>query len=403
MTETVSRCPVTHTDYRVERPLFGHYEQLNAEREQAEFLLNVSTKDPFYMIQRYDHVLEAMQLPDVFSNDIVNALDPFMDVRFLPNNLNPPDHTRMRKVLNRWFSPAAVRRIESQVITRCVELIDQLVPKGECDFVAEFGIRFPTEMFLVTIGLPVEDGAMFTEWVEALFLGFFGGPDPTPAANAINAYFSAAIAERKANPGDPELDFVSRLLRPEVVGEWLTEADLLLICLTLMTAGLDTTRAALGYIFQHLAGDDELRHRLTAHPELWPRAVEEFMRLYPLVIQDGRLVMADIDFHGLSLKKGDVLWLGIGSANRDPRKFPNPDVFDMDRPDINHHLGFAAGPHRCLGMHLARHELVIALQEWHKRIPDYTIAEGTELRERGGQLTLMTLPLRWTSPSGGSS
>jgi cytochrome P450 len=258
-------------------------------------------------------------------------------------------------------------------------------------------------MFLFTIGLPVEDGAMFTEWVEALFLGFFGGPDPTPAATAINGYFSAAIAERKANPGDPELDFVSRLLRPEVVGEWLTEADLLLVCLTLMTAGLDTTRAALGYIFQHLAGDDELRHRLTAHPELWPRAVEEFMRLYPLVIQDGRLVMTDIDFHGLSLKKGDVLWLGIGSANRDPRKFPNPDVFDMDRPDINHHLGFAAGPHRCLGMHLARHELVIALQEWHKRIPDYTIAEGTELRERGGQLTLMTLPLRWTSPGGGSS
>jgi cytochrome P450 len=403
MTESVARCPVTHTDYRVERPLFGHYEQLNAEREQAEFLLNVSTKDPFYMIQRYDHVLEAMQMPDVFSNDIVNALDPFMEVRFLPNNLNPPDHTRMRKVLNRWFSPAAVRRIESQVVTRCIELIDQLEPRGECDFVAEFGIRFPTEMFLVTIGLPIDDGAKFTEWVEALFLGFFGGPDPTPAANAINAYFLDAIAERKVNPGDPELDFVSRLLRPEVVGEWLSEEDLLLVCLTLMTAGLDTTRAALGYIFQHLAADDELRHRLTAHPQLWPRAVEEFMRLYPLVIQDGRLVMSDIDFHGLSLKKGDVLWLGIGSANRDPRKFPNPDVFDMDRADLNHHLGFAAGPHRCLGMHLARHELVIALEEWHKRIPDYTIAAGTELRERGGQLTLTTLPLRWTLPGGESS
>ena len=95
-------CPITHTDYRVERPIFGHYAQLNAEREQSDFLLNDSTKDPFYMIQRFDHVLEAMQMPDVFSNDIVNALDPFMEVRFLPNNLNPPEHTRMRKVLNRW-------------------------------------------------------------------------------------------------------------------------------------------------------------------------------------------------------------------------------------------------------------------------------------------------------------
>ena len=389
-------CPISHTDYRLEEPIFSHYAKLNSEREQSDFLLNDSTPDPFYMIQRFDHVLEAMQMPDVFSNDIVNALDPFMEVRFLPNNLNPPDHTRMRKVLNRWFSPAAVRRIEPQVISRCIELIEELETKGEIDFVAEFGIRFPTEMFLVTIGLPVEDGAKFTDWVEALFAGFFGGPDPAPAAAAITEYFQAAIADRKANPRDPEEDFVSRMLRPDLVGDWITEDDLLLICLTLMTAGLDTTRAALGYIFQHLAGDDELRHRLTAHPELWPRAIEEFVRLYPLVIQDGRLVMQDIDFHGLKLKKGDVLWLGIGSANRDPRKYANPDVFDMDRPDINHHLGFAAGPHRCLGMHLARHELIIALQEWHKRIPDYHIVDGTVLRERGGQLTLTELPLRWT-------
>jgi cytochrome P450 len=398
-TETTSTapagCPITHTDYRVERPLFGHYAQLNAEREQSDFLLNDSTKDPFYMIQRFDHVLEAMQMPEVFSNDIVNALDPFMEVRFLPNNLNPPEHTRMRKILNRWFSPAAVRRIEPLVLARSVELIEELEPKGEIDFVAEFGIRFPTEMFLATLGLPTSDGEMFTAWVEALFSGFFGGPDPTPAATAITAYFQEAIDDRKANPRDPEVDFVSRMLRPDLVGDWLTDEDLLLICMTLMTAGLDTTRAALGYIFQHLAGDEELRHRLTANPDLWPRAIEEFVRLYPLVIQDGRLVMQDIDFHGLKLKKGDVLWLGIGSANRDPLKYPNPDVFDMDRPDINHHLGFAAGPHRCLGMHLARHELIIALQEWHKRIPDYYISEGTELRERGGQLTLIQLPLRW--------
>jgi cytochrome P450 len=397
---TAAGCPVTHTDYRIERPIFGHYEQLNLEREQSDFLLNDSTNTPFYMIQRYDHVLEALQQPDLFSNDIVNALDPFMEVRFLPNNLNPPDHTRMRKVLNRWFSPAAVRRIEPEVVARCRELIDELAPRGGCDVVSEFAIRFPTEMFLLTIGLPVADGEKFTEWVEALFAGFFGGPDPVPAMNAIVGYFKDAIAERKANPRDPETDFISRMLRQDLVGDFVTEDDLLVICMTLMTAGLDTTRAALGYILQHLAGDAELRHRLTAQPELFPRAIEEFMRLYPLVIQDGRLVMRDVDFHGLHLKKGDVLWLGIGSANRDPHKFPNPDSFDMDRPDLNHHLGFAAGPHRCLGMHLARHELVVALQEWHRRIPDYEIAPGSELRERGGQLTLVKLPLQWTPDVG---
>src|SRR3954464_14059058 len=107
MTDTTSRrnetsaprCPVTHADFRVNRPLFQTYETLNAERERSPFLLNDSTKDPFFMIQRYDHVLEALQMPDVFSSEVVNALDPFMEVTFLPNNLNPPEHTRMRKVL----------------------------------------------------------------------------------------------------------------------------------------------------------------------------------------------------------------------------------------------------------------------------------------------------------------
>src|SRR5689334_6323202 len=137
MTDTTSRssasgelrCPVTHADFRVNRPIFETYDALNAERERSAFLLNDSTKDPFYMIQRYDHVLEALQMPEVFSSEVVNALDPFMEVTFLPNNLNPPEHTRMRKVLNRWFSPAAVRRIEPLVVSRAAELIDELVAR----------------------------------------------------------------------------------------------------------------------------------------------------------------------------------------------------------------------------------------------------------------------------------
>ena len=124
-------------------------------------------------------------------------------------------------------------------------------------------------------------------------------------------------------------------------------------------------------------------------------AVEEFMRLYPLVYQDGRLVKQDINFHGLELKKGDVVWLGLASASHYPKKFADPLKFDIDREHINHHLAFGAGPHRCMGMHLARHELVIALAEWHKRIPDYEVATDQELRERGAQLSINWLPLRW--------
>ena len=185
------------------------------------------------------------------------------------------------------------------------------------------------------------------------------------------------------------------MLVTEIDGERISRHELLVICLTLMAAGLDTTRSALGYIFYHLAKHEEDRARIIADPSLTPKAVEEFVRLYPLVFQDGRLVKQDINFHGLEMKAGDLLWLGLASANRDPRKFENPDDFVIGRPELNHHLGFAAGPHRCLGMHLARHELVIAVNEWHKRIPDYTVAAAGGLVERGGQLSLKSLPLEW--------
>jgi cytochrome P450 len=390
-------CPVVHTDYRIDRPAFEHYTLLDADREAGPFLRAEFTPVPFWMVTRYEHVLEALQLPDVFGSEVINAMDPRMDIEVLPNVLNPPEHTKMRRVLNRWFSPAAVRRLEPLVLSRCVELIEELKPRGECDLVAEFAIRFPTEMFLATLGLPVQDGAQFLVWVEKIFAGFFGH-DPQGAQRAqaeMHQYFNAAADERVSHPRDPETDFMTRMVHAEIDGEPISRADLLVICLTLMAAGLDTTRSALGYIFWYLATHEDDRRAIIADPSLTPKAVEEFIRVYPLVFQDGRLVKQDIDFHGCPMKKGDIVWLGLASANRDPRKFADPGEVVFGRPDANHHLGFGAGPHRCLGMHLARHELVIAINEWHKRIPDYQIATAEPLMERGGQLSLTTLPLRW--------
>jgi cytochrome P450 len=399
MTETSQSrgCPVIHTDYTVERPLFETYELLNSDRELAPFLLNDSRNTPFWMITEYDHVLEALQLPDVFGNEVLSALTPEHTIDLLPQYLNPPEHTTMRRALNRWFAPKVVRRLEPLVLSRCIELVEELKPAGECDLVADFAIRFPTDMFLATLNLPMSDGPEFLFWIEKIFKGF-AGKEMDEAARAvrwIRGYFGRAIDERKANPQDTETDFLSRLLVSSLDDVPISDEDIITICLTLMAAGLDTTRSALGYIFYHLARDPELRHRLTANPDLWPTAVEEFMRLYPLVYQDGRLVKQDINFHGLELKKGDVVWLGLASASHDPKKFADPLKFDIDREHINHHLAFGAGPHRCMGMHLARHELVIALAEWHKRIPDYEIATDQELRERGAQLSINWLPLRW--------
>ena len=147
-------------------------------------------------------------------------------------------------------------------------------------------------------------------------------------------------------------------------------------------------------MFHHLATHPDHRQLLVDDPALIPEAVEELLRLYGLLIQDGRYVAEDIEFHGCPLKQGDVIWLGLAAASRDPRRFDRPEEFVLGR-EFTKHLAFGTGAHRCLGAHLARAELVIVLEEWLTRIPHFELAADEPLTERGGQLMLLSVPLRW--------
>jgi cytochrome P450 len=396
MTKDVGARPVIDTDYRLDRQAFWHYRNLNELREAGQAYWNTQNGG-YWMITRYAEVREALQNPAVFTNDVLNPLTQREGhMPLLPQHLNPPQHVKYRHVLNPWFSPGAVERITGRARERCATLIDELAGTGSCDFVSEFGIVYPTEMFLAFLGLPVEDGEVFLPWVHAIFSGFFGGDQEAAGAavKGATAYFDDVTADRERQPRDPATDFVTHLLQSTVDDRPLPRHEVLTICVTLMLAGLDTTRSQLGYIFDHLATHPDDRRLLIEHPDLIPSAVEEFARLYSLILTSGRYVAEDIDFHGCPMKKGDVVWLGISSANRDPRVFSDPDEFVPDRHP-NPHLAFAAGAHRCLGAHLARKELIVAVEEWHLRIPDYRVATDEPLQERGGQLTLLSLPLAW--------
>ena len=397
MTETMRGCPVSHTEYGTDTPLYEHYALLDADRESSRFHFNDTRPRGFWMLQRYEDVLEGFQKHEVWTTHARSALNPEPGIPLLPQDLNGQDHVKLRRILNQFFAPAAVKRMTPMAHQRCIELIEELKPKGSCDFVAEFAIRYPTDMFLELLGLPVSDGEFFLPWSETLFASFFGG-DKEAAAQAkanILDYFDQAVNDRRRNPKDPKEDMVSRLVEARIDEVPLSQEDILVICMTMMLAGLDTTRSALGYIYTHLARHDADRQLIVDDPSTIPAAVEEFIRMYPLVFQAGREVQEAEDFHGLPLEKGDVMWLGIAQANRDPRRFPDPDTFIPGRKGVNQHLAFGAGPHRCLGMHLARLELIVVLQEWHARIPHYRIAAGAELTERGGQLTMPSLPLEW--------
>ncbi|WP_067679551.1 cytochrome P450 [Nocardia miyunensis] len=393
-------CPVFHTDYRVERPALETHRLLNAERDTARFAWNDSTEEGFWVLNRFDDVREALQRDADFTNDQVSALHRSPPGVLLPENLNQPEHAEMRRILNPFFAPKLVRRIADLARDRAATLVDQIAPRGSEDVATGFGMIYPTELFLALLGLPIEDGAKLMPWVEGQFIGFFDkAPDAQRIAvrtrRELDAYFATAIADRRANPGDPTTDLVTRLVTAEYQGAPIPDEMILTICMTIMAAGLDTTRSALGYTFLHMATHPQDRQRLLDEPELWPNAIEEIIRLYGLIIQDGREAARDMDFHGLPIRKGDLVWLGLAAANQDPDVFQDPGVFDPDRPNLQQHLGFGAGYHRCLGMHLARAELVVALTQWHERIPHYRIAEGAQLRERGSQLRLQHVPLVW--------
>lgn len=392
----VSRgCPVSHTEYGEDSEIYGHCALLQRDLEGGRFLYNDTRPGGFYMIQRWQDVREALQI-GAWTTDRRSALSS-NTLRLLPQDLNGRPHVMLRRVLNQFFSPTAVQRMEPMAISRCTELIEELKPRRSCDFVKEFAIRYPTDLFLALLGLPVSDGEFFLPWTETLLSSMLAG-DPSVAQAAtdnILDYFDKMYDEREKNPRDPNTDLVTRLVQARFDEEPLSKEDVKTICLTIMLAGLDTTRSGLGYIYARLAHEPEIRRYVSDHPEQAPEITEEFLRLYPLVFQAGRKVTQDCDFHGLRLKEGDTVWIGIAQANMDPEKYPDPEKFVLNRPDIGKHMSFGNGPHRCLGLHLARLELQVVLREWHQRIPDYRIPEGTVLEERGAQLTLKSLPLEW--------
>lgn len=392
-------CPVIHLDASAPLEAGAHWEKANALRETSPAFFNTHAQG-YWVFTRYDEVREMYQHPEIFSSEAITPWDPDPVYRFVPTQIDPPDHAKYRQLISRWFAPNAVNRITPQAHEIGQRLVADLATKGECDFVSDFAMRLPTEIFLMIIGVPHSDADLFVPWVEDFFAGFGGDLEQQAAMGAalggIRGYWEKVLEDRRHDVVPREDDFVSLLVNSKIDDEPLGDVLILDILTVLVLAGLDTTRGQLGYLFRHLAENPDDRHRLIAEPELIPTAVEESLRMYTIIFGDGRKVAQDTDFHGCPLNKGDMVYGLVSGANRDPRVYENPDEFIVDRK-ANNHLGFAGGPHRCLGAHLARRVMQVAVEEWLKVIPDFAVKSDEPLMERGGgaMLTLLTLPLTW--------
>lgn len=388
-------CPVVNFDFNQPLPINSYHAELDRLRAMSPIVWN-TYGGGFWMLLDDETVRDAFHAHEVFSSEATIPTVPEPDWHWIPTMENPPKHKLYRRVLNAPFSPRAIRDREDRIREHAISFIEPLVKQGRVNFVDAFAKEYPTKVFLEILGLPHEHSKQFVEWVEVVFGGL--GADDEGAADAMAAaqasirnYFVDLLADRKANPRD---DFFTDLSRSKIGDEPITDEEFLNICGVLVLAGLDTVKSQLGYIMLHLSNNPDDRQRIIDEPELIPVAVEEMVRVYSIVM-DGRKIVKDTEFHGCPMKAGEMAMLTVPSATRDETKYANPGKVDFDRTDSTGHLAFAAGPHKCLGTHLARRELNIAMEEWHKRIPHYRAVDTDQLTETGPQLGLEDLWLEW--------
>jgi cytochrome P450 len=355
------------------------------------------------IIARHEDVEFALRNADVFSSDMEAV--SIGNVRpLIPLQVNPPDHVKFRRLLDPLFAPKQVAQLEADVRTLSNQLIDDFIDSGECEFNSAFAIPLPCTVFLRLLGLPLEELDLFLELKDNIIRPN-GEAAQIPEAEftriqaetgqRIYAYFNKVLDERERQPQD---DMLTGFLEAEVDGNRLTREDILDICYLFLLAGLDTVTASVGCMVSYLAQHPEQRQRLVDDPSQIPGAVEELLRWETPVPGVPRVVTKDVELSGERLAPGERVTVLIGSANIDERGFPEPADIDFERP-ANRHLAFGGGVHRCLGSHLARLELRVALEQLHERIPDYSIKPGEEPKYSMGIRAVEYLPLVFTSPS----
>ena len=373
---------------------FARYDALRARG--SAHAATVHDRDPLLVVTGIGGIRSCLQDPGTFSSRAVAADEPNPSYMWIPEMVDPPLHTKWRHLLGPFFAPGAVERLKPRVHEVINEILDDVADRGHCDYVADVALRFPNTVFMELFGLPVPDAAQFQVWETAILHSPpSAGDDSSPARRAaamreVIDYFSQLVTQRRAHPRD---DILSTALGFKIDGEPVSDQDLLSLCLLMFMAGLDTVAAQLSYSMYHLALHPDDRRRLAADPALWPSAIEEFLRYYAFV-SPGRKVTKDTEVEGCPVEAGQMVFLPLASANRDETEFPEPDQVKIDRQN-NRHLAFGAGPHRCLGSHLARQELLIGLTAWHQRIPDYRLDPGVAVTEHGRQVGLNNLPLAW--------
>ncbi|MCK9541260.1 MAG: cytochrome P450 [Novosphingobium sp.] len=344
-----------------------------------------------WAVTRYEDIRRVYEDNDTFSAVGAAQFQAFVGETFpsLPLGTDPPEHNKYRKFLNPWFTPVAMKAMEPVIRGIINEMIDTFADKGEVDIAWDFGRVFPVRVFLGLMKFPMTMFDQFLDW-EYKILHVSDFAVRQEALRGIIAYLRGFIAEKEASPDDGVGSYIAN---GEIDGKPLTPDEKIGMTFFLWLGGLDTVASTISQIFRRLGMDQALQARLRAHPELINSAVEEFLRVQPLV-NSVRWLKHDMVWHGVTMKKGDPIACINSSGNFDEAQFDDPLVFDPERPN-NRHFTFVGGVHNCLGAHLARRELRTLLDVFFARIPPFRIKPGADTTVNPGLLSVRNLPLVW--------
>ena len=313
------------------------------------------------------------------------------DWDIIPTELDPPVHTKFRKALNPIYSPSQMMKLNDRVKEQARVYIDQFADKGECEFVRDFGLRFPIMIFLDLIGLPRDQVEQFLTWEKQLLHGTDHEARIT-SVKAVKELLIETIKDRKKNPGD---DLISKTMELEVDGRKWSDQEVFGHCFNLYLGGLDTVTANLGLHFYHLATHPEDQAKMRSNTfEQNVVAIEELLRAYAAV-STNRIVSKPFVLDGQEMQPGDFVVMSTPLAGRDPEAYENPQEVRLDRKPSHVTLGHSL--HRCLGQHLARRELQCAIEEFLTVIPEFRVQEGYKVPFfLSNVIHIPELPLTWS-------
>jgi len=375
------------------------------ERLREEHPVHYNERKDFYVLSRYDDIYRALRKPRIFSSaqGLTPEKDEISKLGIPPTfiMMDPPDHTRLRRLITKAFTPDTVKALEPKIRSFVVERVEAMKAKAAdgatLDLIPEIASPLPTMVVADILGVPPEDREKFDPWSDAITSA--SADFTLDVNNAIGAvqglvtYFGGMCQARRANPTG---DMISKLTQAEVDGETLTDWDILGFCFVMIAGGNDTTSNFIGNSTEQLDKYPDQRREMIENPACIPNATEELLRIESVVQGLSRTTTEDVEYYGTTIPAGSKVHNLYASGNRDPRHWgDDADELDIHR-EIDKHLSFAQGPHFCIGAHVARLMIRIYFEEMAARIGEnYEVDwDNAERRKSGFTRGYTKLPIR---------